>query len=56
MGLFTKKRVKDPVCGVDMAPHKAARTTPFSGRTYHFCSAPCLTKFQAEPGRYAKRS
>src|SRR5665213_2030038 len=44
--------VRDPVCGmkVDLAksPHHAA----YGGRAYHFCSAGCLTKFQADPDRY----
>jgi Cu+-exporting ATPase len=47
-------RVTDPVCGmrVDAAttPHRAER----DNRVFHFCSAGCRTKFEADPDRYLK--
>jgi P-type Cu+ transporter len=42
----------DPVCGMAVAPDSPHRAS-FKGKDYRFCSAGCLTKFQAEPGRYA---
>ena len=44
--------LKDPVCGMtvtEQSPHHAEH----EGRPYYFCSAKCLAKFAAEPGKYA---
>lgn len=46
----------DPVCGMRVAPGRAARSFAHQGMTYHFCSQHCLEKFKAEPHRYAARS
>jgi Cu+-exporting ATPase len=43
---------KDPVCGMDVDPHKTQHRAEHAGRTYYFCSAGCRTKFLAEPQRY----
>lgn len=55
MGLFGlgKKKVKDPVCGMETDPTKAAGTATHNGETYHFCSAGCQQKFKAKPARFA---
>ena len=45
--------VKDPVCGMDVNPASAGGRYEYGGRTYHFCSAHCLAKFRAEPGKFA---
>ncbi|HEV8232606.1 MAG TPA: heavy metal translocating P-type ATPase [Thermoanaerobaculia bacterium] len=42
---------KDPVCGMTVSPDTPHRLE-HAGRTYLFCSAGCLSKFKAEPGRY----
>ncbi len=42
---------KDPVCGMTARPDSPHRLE-HAGRLYLFCSAGCLTKFQADPGRY----
>ena len=44
--------VKDPVCGmtVDLATSK--HRLEQDGTTYHFCSAGCRTKFEADPAKY----
>jgi P-type Cu+ transporter len=44
--------VKDPVCGMDVDPHKTQHRHEHAGRTYYFCSAGCRTKFAADPDRY----
>jgi len=44
--------VKDPVCGMDVDPHTTPHRAEHGGRTYHFCSAGCRTKFVAAPERY----
>ncbi|MCP5277920.1 MAG: heavy metal translocating P-type ATPase [Thiobacillus sp.] len=42
---------KDPVCGMTVKPDSPHRAQ-HDGQTYLFCSAGCLEKFRAEPGRY----
>ena len=44
--------VKDPVCGMNVAPHTAGHRRAHGGRTYYFCSARCAAKFEAEPEAY----
>lgn len=44
--------VKDPVCGMDIAPEGAAATASHQGQTYHFCSGMCKTKFSMNPAKY----
>ena len=39
--------MKDPVCGMQVDPIRAAGTSQYQGQTYHFCSQSCLDKFQA---------
>jgi Cu+-exporting ATPase len=43
----------DPVCGMTVDP-LAARggSAVYQGQSFHFCSAGCRTKFEAEPARY----
>ena len=44
--------VKDPVCAMDVDSHRSPHRHELRGRTYHFCSAGCRTKFAADPDRY----
>ena len=41
----------DPVCGMTVGPATSHRLE-HGGTTYHFCSAGCRTRFQADPARY----
>ncbi len=43
---------KDPVCGMDVDPHATPHTAAHQGRSHHFCSAGCRSKFVADPARY----
>lgn len=45
---------KDPVCGMEIDPETATNHSQFEGGVFHFCSASCKAKFDAEPSRYAK--
>jgi len=49
-------QVKDPVCGMMVNPDTAAGHSDFQGRTYYFCSAACLRKFEASPAQYSRES
>jgi Cu+-exporting ATPase len=44
--------VKDPVCGMDVVPERAAGASVHEGETYFFCSKGCLAKFQADPTKF----
>jgi YHS domain-containing protein len=44
---------KDPVCGMQVDPQKAAGKSEYEGKTYYFCSAGCKKKFDASPAQYA---
>jgi Cu+-exporting ATPase len=45
---------KDPVCGMQVDPAKAAGQSQYQGRTYYFCAAACKTKFDKNPGQYVR--
>src|SRR5580693_7628806 len=40
---------KDPVCGMLVAPEKAAASIEHAGNTYFFCSKGCAERFKREP-------
>src|SRR5680860_1244242 len=44
--------VKDPVCGMDVDPTASEHHLEYDGATYHFCSAHCRSKFEANPAHY----
>ena len=43
---------KDPVCGMTVDPAVTPHHADHGGKTFHFCSAGCRSKFVAEPARY----
>jgi P-type Cu+ transporter len=45
-------READPVCGMKVDPAKSTYRLDYGGRSYHFCSGGCRTKFAAEPEKY----
>ena len=47
-----KKMAKDPVCGMEVDPAKAAATSSYEGATYYFCSRSCKEDFDREPEKY----
>ena len=44
-----QQNVIDPVCGMEVDPEHAAGHSEHAGQTYHFCSAGCKARFDAEP-------
>src|SRR5229473_1010373 len=40
---------KDPVCGMMVAPEKAAAKLEHAGKTYYFCSKNCAERFSRDP-------
>jgi len=44
--------MKDPVCGMQVDPAKAAGASEHQGQTHYFCSKGCKAKFDANPGQY----
>src|SRR5271170_3837524 len=43
--------LKDPVCGMPVTV-RAPQALDYAGKTVHFCSAGCKTKFAANPSKY----
>ncbi len=43
---------RDPVCGMTIDPAAGKPTAEHGGRTFHFCSQGCRTKFEAAPEDY----
>lgn len=41
--------MRDPVCGMDVSPEKAATQMKWQGETIYFCSKHCQEKFAADP-------
>lgn len=48
----TATKVRDPVCGMSVEPATSKHRFDHHGETFHFCSAGCRTKFEADPGKY----
>ncbi|MEO5584560.1 MAG: YHS domain-containing protein, partial [Flavobacteriales bacterium] len=44
--------VQDPVCGMDVDPATTMHSSEHEGKTYYFCSAGCMEKFNADPAKY----
>ncbi|GHA33491.1 copper-translocating P-type ATPase [Devosia pacifica] len=44
---------KDPVCGMTVQVGSETRHAAFQGKTFHFCSEGCQTRFKADPWFYA---
>lgn len=44
---------KDPVCGMAVTRGAGTRSAAFEGKTFHFCSDTCQTRFEADPWHYA---
>ncbi|MBY5409699.1 heavy metal translocating P-type ATPase [Rhizobium leguminosarum] len=44
--------IRDPVCGMTVDPQAGKPSLDHDGRTYHFCSEGCRTKFAAAPQDY----
>ena len=42
---------RDPVCGMDVDPARAAARSEYRGRTYYFCSPHCKEEFDTAPDR-----
>src|SRR5262249_12665419 len=45
-------RVRVPVCGMMVDPHKTAHRHHYAGHTYSFCCNGCREKFSADPRKY----
>jgi P-type Cu+ transporter len=43
---------KDPVCGMEVDPKRAAAQSNSQGQMVYFCAVECKVKFDADPGRY----
>ncbi|HEY0422060.1 MAG TPA: heavy metal translocating P-type ATPase [Rhodopila sp.] len=46
--------VIDPVCGMKVNAETSRHRFQHTGKTFHFCSAGCRTKFEADPDKYLR--
>jgi signal transduction histidine kinase/YHS domain-containing protein len=46
------ERVRDPVCGAVIEPHRAFGSTVYEGQHYYFCCPVCQGAFQRDPSLY----
>src|SRR5262249_999601 len=46
----------DPVCGMKADPAKSLHRIDYAGRSHHFCSANCRSKFASDPEKYLARA
>ena len=53
---FWSKKEKDPICGMNVDPEKAAASSDYMGQTYYFCALGCRDVFAKDPGPYMKGS
>ncbi len=51
-GAEAAPKALDPVCGMTVDPLTTSHHAEHEGKAFHFCSAGCRTKFQADPVRY----
>jgi len=52
---FQEKQItfaRDPVCGMQVDPARAAAKVAHGGKTYYFCCRGCADKFTVAPGKY----
>jgi Cu+-exporting ATPase len=47
---------RDPVCGMNVDPAKSPHRFDYRGKTFHFCSEGCQTKFAADPKAYLEKT
>jgi Cu+-exporting ATPase len=52
----SKTSVRDPVCGMSVDPVTSKQRFDHDGKTFHFCSAGCRTKFAADPKAYLDKT
>lgn len=49
-------KVIDPVCGMQVDPATAKYQSVHADQTFHFCSASCKKKFDADPAAWLGQS
>src|SRR5262249_28678013 len=49
---FHLKKVRDPVCGMEVDASTATDRSQYAGQTVYFCSATCHARFNARPDSY----
>jgi Cu(I)/Ag(I) efflux system membrane fusion protein len=52
IGAAASSTVKDPSCGMELDPAKAAEKSEYHGKTYYFCSKSCKEQFDKDPKKY----
>jgi Cu+-exporting ATPase len=50
-----EKMERDPVCGMNVDPSKAAAKVEHAGKIYYFCAPGCAKRFQQAPEKYLQQ-
>ena len=50
------QKFKDPVCGMMVAPERAAGSVEHHGQTYYFCNRSCLERFSNTPDAFVQET
>ena len=50
-----EQTVRDPVCGMNVNPKRAAEQSEYHGAAYTFCSAACKQQFDQNPEQYLRQ-
>lgn len=48
------KKIRDPVCGMEVSRLSAVADFEYQDKTYFFCSGNCREAFKAEPDKYLR--
>lgn len=49
---MTGMLIRDPVCGMEFSPGRAAAITRWKDETYYFCCQVCRAAFEEDPRRF----
>jgi YHS domain-containing protein len=50
----TTNKQTDPVCGLNIDPHRRPYSAVHAAHRYYFCSQDCLDRFHQDSERYAR--
>jgi len=53
-GQKASRKLKDPVCGMEIDSKSAAGKATYKGKTYYFCSVSEKEQFEKDPAKYVK--
>lgn len=52
--MISNRKVKDPVCGMEINVHSSTLTSNYMGMDYYFCAPTCLKQFEKKPEEFVE--